>query len=95
MKHGKKIKSTDNQIISRIYGHSKGCVFTPDHFNDLGNRDAIASVLKRHKHAGLIRRLIRGLCDQFLMKSLMWSVGFKIPSIRTGMIDLSHPAYGD
>jgi hypothetical protein len=53
----KMIKTTDNQIISRIYGHGRGWVFTPDHFKDLGSRDAIASALKRHKHAGLIRQL--------------------------------------
>ena len=57
------IKTTDNQIISRIYGHGRGWVFTPDHFKDLGSRDAIASALKRHKRAGLIRQLARGLYD--------------------------------
>ncbi len=59
----KKTKSTDNQILNRIYGHGRGWVFTPDHFKDLGSRDAIASALKRHKHAGLIRQLARGLYD--------------------------------
>ena len=59
----KMIKTTDNQIISRIYGHGRGWVFTPDHFKDLGSRDAIASALKRYKHAGLIRQLARGLYD--------------------------------
>ena len=57
------IKTTDNQIISRIYGHGRGWVFTPDHFKDLGSRDAIASALKRHKQTGLIRQLARGLYD--------------------------------
>ena len=56
-----KIKTTDNQIISRIYGHGKGWVFTPDNFKDLGSRDAIASALKRYKQAGMIRQLARGL----------------------------------
>ena len=59
----KMTKTTDNQIISRIYGHGRGWVFTPDHFKDLGSRDAIASALKRHKRAGLIRQLARGLYD--------------------------------
>jgi hypothetical protein len=59
----KMIKTTDSQIISRIYGHGRGWVFTPDHFKDIGSRDAIASALKRHKHAGLIRQLARGLYD--------------------------------
>jgi len=59
----KMIKTTDNQIIRRIFGHGMGWVFTPDHFKDLGSRDAIASALKRHKRAGLIRQLARGLYD--------------------------------
>ena len=27
------INTTDNQIISIFYGHDRGWVFTPDHFN--------------------------------------------------------------
>ena len=38
-------------------------MFTPDHFKALGSRDAVASALKRHKKAGLIRQLARGLYD--------------------------------
>jgi hypothetical protein len=57
----KKTNSINNQIISRIYGHGKGWVFTPDYFKDLGSRDAIASTLKRYKQTGLIRQLTRGL----------------------------------
>lgn len=59
----KKTKTTYNQIISRIYGHGRGWVFTPNHFKDLGSRDAIGSALKRYKQAGLIRQLARGLYD--------------------------------
>jgi len=56
-------KNTDKQILSRLYGHKRGWVFTPDHFKPLGSRDAIASALKRYKQAGLIRQLARGLYD--------------------------------
>ena len=56
-------KSVDSQIVSTIYGHKRGWVFTPDHFKGLGSRDAIASALKRYKQAGLIRQLARGLYD--------------------------------
>lgn len=56
-------KSTDSKILSRIYGHGKGWVFTPNDFKDIGSRDAIASALKRHKQSGLIRQLARGLYD--------------------------------
>lgn len=59
----KSSKNTDSQILSRIYGHGRGWVFTPNHFTDLGSRDAIASALKRHKQSGLIRQLARGLYD--------------------------------
>lgn len=56
-------KNSDSQIVSRIYGHGRGWVFTPNHFKDLGSRDAIASALKRYKQSGLIRQLARGLYD--------------------------------
>lgn len=56
-------KNADTQILRRIYGHGRGWVFTPNHFKDLGSRDAIASALKRYKQSGLIRQLSRGLYD--------------------------------
>jgi hypothetical protein len=56
-------KTIDDQIVSSIYGHKRGWVFTPDHFKHLGSRDSIASALKRHKQSGLIRQLARGLYD--------------------------------
>ncbi len=59
----KNINYISNQIINRIYGHGKGWVFTPDHFKDLGSRNAIGSALKRYKHEGVIRQLARGLYD--------------------------------
>lgn len=59
----KKSKNIDSQVVSRIYGHGRGWVFTPNHFKDLGSRDAIASALKRYKQSGLIRQLARGLYD--------------------------------
>ena len=60
---GKHTQSIDNKIISRIYGHGKGWVFTPVHFSDLGGRDAVASAMKRYRQSGLIRQLARGLYD--------------------------------
>ena len=56
-------KNIDNKVVSRIYGHGRGKVFTPNHFKDLGSRDAVASALKRHKQSGLIRQLARGVYD--------------------------------
>jgi len=60
---GKHTQSVDKKIISRIYGHGKGWVFTPTHFSDLGSRDAVASAVKRYRQSGLIRQLARGLYD--------------------------------
>ncbi|NQV49538.1 MAG: hypothetical protein HQ507_03525 [Candidatus Marinimicrobia bacterium] len=59
----KTLHSTDSQVLKRIRGHGKGWVFTPNHFIDLGSRDAVASALKRHKQAGHIRQLAHGLYD--------------------------------
>jgi len=59
----KQINSIDSKVLSRIYGHRGGWVFTPTHFLDLGNRAAVAAALKRHKQTGLIRQLARGLYD--------------------------------
>jgi hypothetical protein len=56
-------QSVDSKIISRIYGHGRGWVFTPGYFKDLGSRDAIASALKRYKQSGVIRQLARSLYD--------------------------------
>jgi hypothetical protein len=50
-------------VLSRIYGHGRGWVFTPNDFKDLGSRNAIASALKRYKQSGQIRQLARGLYD--------------------------------
>jgi hypothetical protein len=55
--------SVDKKLLAKIYGHRRGWVFTPDDFKGLGSRDAVASALKRHKQAGLIRQLARGLYD--------------------------------
>ncbi len=59
----KQPQSIDSKVLSRIYGHRGGWVFTPTHFSDLGGRNAVAAALKRHKKAGLIRQLARGLYD--------------------------------
>jgi hypothetical protein len=60
---GKHVQSIDNKVINRIYGHGKGWVFTPNHFSDLGSRDAVASALKRYRQSRLIRQLARGVYD--------------------------------
>ena len=60
---GKSMQSTYNKVISRIYGAGRGSVFSPSDFSDLGSRTAVATALKRHKQAGTIRQVARGLYD--------------------------------
>jgi hypothetical protein len=60
---GKHAQSIDTLILGRIRSHEKEWVFTPSHFSDLGSRTAVASALKRHKKAGIIRQVARGLYD--------------------------------
>jgi uncharacterized protein DUF6088 len=62
-KMNKKLYSIDKKMLSRIYGHDRGWVFTPSHFNNLAGRSTVGTVLQRHKDAGLIRQLARGLYD--------------------------------
>jgi len=59
----KNMKSIFNQILKGIYGHGRGWVLTPNDFEDLGSRNAIASALERHKQSRRIRQLARGLYD--------------------------------
>lgn len=56
-------QSIEGKILSRVYGHGRGWLFTPRHFQDLGKAAAIDSALRRLKAAGTIRQLARGLYD--------------------------------
>lgn len=53
----------EKAIVSRLYGHGRGWVFTPRDFLDLGPRPAVSSALKRQTDTGRIRQLARGLYD--------------------------------
>ncbi|MDA0346268.1 MAG: DUF6088 family protein [Verrucomicrobia bacterium] len=57
------MQSIDKKVISRIYGKKRGWVFTPNHFKDLGSRQAIGLVLHRLAKKGTIRNIARGLYD--------------------------------
>lgn len=57
------LQSIDSKIRSRIFGHGRGWVFTPKHFQDLGSTAAIDSTLRRHRAEGTVRQLARGLYD--------------------------------
>lgn len=60
---GKHAQSVDTRVLERIRSRPPGSVFTPADFVDLGSRTAVATALKRHKAAGTIRQLGRGLYD--------------------------------
>jgi hypothetical protein len=55
--------SIDSKVLSRIYGHGRGWVFTPKHFMDLGTGYAVGMTLTRLSRKATIRRLARGLYD--------------------------------
>lgn len=50
-------------ITTRLANAPPGRVWTPVDFLDLGNRDHVDKVLQRMVHAGLLRRIDRGLYD--------------------------------
>lgn len=57
------MKSLEEQIVSRIYGHGRGWVFSQKDFARLGTRGAIDMVFQRLVAKGTIRRVIRGVYD--------------------------------
>lgn len=56
-------QSTENRVISRIYGRGRGWAFSQKDFSHLGSRGAIDLALCRLARKGTIRRIIRGLYD--------------------------------
>ena len=57
------MQTIDSKLKSRIYGHGRGSVFTPNDFLDLGGRDAVDKALSRLATSGEVRRLARGLYE--------------------------------
>ena len=60
---GKHARSVDTLLLARVQARGPGWVFTPADFKDLGSRTAVATALQRHKAAGTLRQLGRGLYD--------------------------------
>ncbi len=83
---GKHAKSIDSSLLRRIFAKSRGWVFTPNHFNDLGSRDAIASALKRHKKSGTIRQLARGLYDYPVQHPVLGTVAPSADAIARALV---------
>ena len=57
------MQSIDDKLISMVYGHGRGFVFTPSLFSSLGDPRVVGTVLTRLCRKGTIRRLTRGLYD--------------------------------
>ena len=57
------MQTIDRKLKSRIYGHGRGSVFTPNDFLDLGGRDAVDKALSRLATRGEVRRLARGVYE--------------------------------
>ena len=57
------MQTIDSKVKSRIYGHGRGSVFTPNDFLDLGGRAAVDKALSRLAAGGTVRRLARGLYE--------------------------------
>lgn len=56
-------ENIEKSIAKRIKGGSRGSVYTPNHFSDLGPRTAIDKALSRLAKSGDIRRISRGVYD--------------------------------
>jgi len=61
---GKHAGSVDSRVHSLIMNRPAGFIFTPADLCALGSRNAVAGALKRHKKAGLIRQVARGLYER-------------------------------
>lgn len=79
-------QSIDLSIRSRIYGHGRGWVFTPKHFQDLGGVAAIDSALRRMKASGTIRQLARGLYDYPVQDSVLGLVSPSADAIARALV---------
>lgn len=65
------MQSVDSQLISKIYGHQRGWVFSKNDFSGLGSDAAIRKALSRLEAKGTIRRVLRGVYDYPRMSTLL------------------------
>lgn len=57
------MKSIENKVLNRIYGHGRGWSFSKKDFTDLANENTIDKSLSRLLTKGKIRRVTRGVYD--------------------------------
>lgn len=65
------MQSTENKILARIYGHSRGWAFSKNDFPDLGSDDLVRKSLSNLQRAGTIRRVRTGLYDYPRVSTLL------------------------
>lgn len=80
------MQSIEDKIKSRIYGNGRGWVFTPNHFFDLGSREAVAIALLRLSESGMIRSLARGLYDYPEMHNVMGKLHPSVNAIAKALV---------
>jgi len=57
------MQTLKDTILSRIYGHGRGWVFTPKHFADLSDPNVVSAILSQLQKNGPIRRVAHGIYD--------------------------------
>ncbi|TAK45022.1 MAG: hypothetical protein EPO27_11245 [Betaproteobacteria bacterium] len=64
MKAAKKTRQViEYKVLSMIYGHGKGWVFTPNAFATVGDARSVGMALTRLSRKGTVRQLARGLYE--------------------------------
>ena len=77
--------SVDSKMFRRMRSKGIGWVFTPRDFRDLGSRIASDLALLRHKRAGTIRQLARGLYDVPRPDPQLGTVSPRLDAIATAL----------
>ncbi len=83
---GKTSQNIDAALRSRVFGHGRGWVFTPQHFADLGPRPAIASALRRLRAEGTVRQLARGLYDYPVKDPILGTVAPSADAVARALV---------
>lgn len=79
-------QTTDFKVRSKIYGHGRGWVFTPNSFRGVGSRDAIDSAISRLWKEGTIRKLARGLYDYPVQDPVLGTVAPSADQIARALV---------
>lgn len=79
-------QTADFKVRSRIYGHGRGWVFTPNSFRGVGSRDAIDSAISRLWKEGTIRKLARGLYDYPVQDPILGTVAPSADQIARALV---------